>query len=101
MIQVNVRIDEELKEKADALFDELGLNMTTAFVMFLKASLRDKGLPFRVTTDIDENVLHKQIIEAINKRSDIKTVELEADENGNIIIDKDLYPELYDWAVNG
>ncbi|MCL2194283.1 MAG: hypothetical protein FWB78_12925 [Treponema sp.] len=31
MAQVNVRIDDNLKKKAEALFDELGLNMSTAF----------------------------------------------------------------------
>ena len=33
MAQINIRIDDALKEKADTLFDELGLNMTTAFTI--------------------------------------------------------------------
>ncbi len=40
MAQVNIRIDDDLKERADQLFDELGLNMTKAFTMFLKTSVR-------------------------------------------------------------
>ncbi|MCL2754934.1 MAG: hypothetical protein FWD35_04370 [Oscillospiraceae bacterium] len=31
----------------------------------------------------------------------IPSVTLPADENGNAFIDKELHPELYDWAVNG
>ena len=51
MAQVNIRIDDDLKAKADRLFDELGLNMTTAMQIFLKASIRHHGIPFEVTTD--------------------------------------------------
>ena len=51
MAQVNIRIDDELKERADTLFDELGLNMTTAFTMFVKAVVRHNGIPFDVSID--------------------------------------------------
>ena len=53
MAQVNIRLDDTLKEKADVLFDELGLNMTTAFLMFVKQSLREGGIPFSITTKTD------------------------------------------------
>ena len=99
MIQVNVRIDEDLKAKADALFDDLGLNMTTAIIMFLKASIRKNGIPFDITRETMP-VLDEQLIEAIQK-SNIEHIKLETDTDGNIIIDKDLHPDIYDWAVNG
>jgi DNA-damage-inducible protein J len=51
MAQVNMRIDDELKNKADLLFDELGLNMTTAFTMFIKAAVRQNGIPFELSID--------------------------------------------------
>jgi len=51
MAQVNIRIDDDLKAKADMLFDELGLNMTTAFTMFVKAAIRQNGIPFDVSID--------------------------------------------------
>ena len=35
----------------------------------------------------------------LRKGTPIET--LEADEQGNIIIDKEKHPDLYDWAVNG
>jgi hypothetical protein len=44
--------------------------------------------------------LDEQILMAI-KAKNIPEVTLECDENGNVIIDKDKHPELYDWAVNG
>jgi len=51
MAQVNIRIDDELKKRADVLFDELGMNMTTAFTMFIKAAVRQNGIPFELNID--------------------------------------------------
>ena len=53
MAQVNIRIDDELKSRADSLFEELGLNMTTAFTMFVRQTIRQGGIPFEITTRID------------------------------------------------
>jgi hypothetical protein len=46
------------------------------------------------------STLEEQLTAAIAKRN-IPRVKLEADENGNAIVDKDKHPEIYDWAVNG
>ena len=43
---LNIRVDEELKRKAEAIFSELGLNMSTAMNMFLRYSVRYGGIPF-------------------------------------------------------
>jgi len=48
-------------------------------------------------TDID---IDERLIAALEK-SNPKEITVNTDENGNIFIDKELYPELYDWAVNG
>ena len=53
MAQINIRIDDALKEKAELLFEELGLNMTTAFNIFIRQSLREGGIPFEITTRVD------------------------------------------------
>lgn len=53
MAQINIRIDEALKEKAELLFEDLGLNMTTAFNIFIRQSIREGGIPFEVTTNVD------------------------------------------------
>ena len=36
---INVRVDANLKQSAEALFADLGLNMSTAITMFLKVLL--------------------------------------------------------------
>lgn len=43
---INIRVDEDLKRKADAIFSELGLNMSTAMNIFLKYAVRYGGVPF-------------------------------------------------------
>jgi hypothetical protein len=45
------------------------------------------------------NVNDEQLAEALTAHAAV-TIELPVDENGNIFIDKNQYPELYDWAVN-
>ncbi|MDR0736342.1 MAG: type II toxin-antitoxin system RelB/DinJ family antitoxin [Zoogloeaceae bacterium] len=50
MTQINVRLDDDLKARAEALFGELGMNMTTAITVFLRQSLLRGGIPFEITT---------------------------------------------------
>ena len=53
MAQINIRIDDNLKEQAEILFAELGLNMSTAFNIFIRQSIRQGGIPFEITTQVD------------------------------------------------
>ncbi|WP_296954854.1 type II toxin-antitoxin system RelB/DinJ family antitoxin [uncultured Dialister sp.] len=45
---ISIRMDSEVKARADALFAELGMNLTTAFNIFVRQSLREGGIPFKV-----------------------------------------------------
>jgi addiction module RelB/DinJ family antitoxin len=44
-------MDDNIKEKADAVFGELGLTMSSAVNIFLRQVIRRGGLPFEMTTD--------------------------------------------------
>ncbi len=46
---VTVNVNAEDKRRAEQLFDSLGLNMSTAFNMFIKQALLCEGLPFEVS----------------------------------------------------
>lgn len=48
---VTIRMDENLKKQAEVLFDEMGLNMTTAITMFAKAVVRQNKIPFEIAAD--------------------------------------------------
>ena len=45
---INVRVDASLKKDAEKLFNELGLNMSSAITMFLKSAVSYKGIPFEI-----------------------------------------------------
>ena len=49
---VNIRIDEDLKQEFDSLCKDLGLTMTTAFTVFAKAVVRWQKIPFEIAKDI-------------------------------------------------
>ena len=55
-VNVTLRVDEDLKKQADALFSELGLNLTTAFNIFLRQSVREQQIPFRVSRNVPNAV---------------------------------------------
>ena len=50
---LNIRIDKDLKERAEIFFGELGLNMTTAFNIFVRQSLRQGKIPFELSISSD------------------------------------------------
>ena len=54
MAQVNIRIDDTLKAKAESLFEELGMNISTAFNIFIRQSVRQGSIPFEITTKTDD-----------------------------------------------
>jgi len=50
---LNIRIDRKLKDQAEAFFSELGLNMSSAFNIFVRQSLRQRKIPFELSVDAD------------------------------------------------
>ena len=49
---LNIRTDKAIKEQADVIFAELGLNMTTAINIFLRTTIREHGIPFALKLDV-------------------------------------------------
>ena len=47
-VSTNIKIDPELKEQAQDLFESLGMNLTTAVNIFLRQSVREQVIPFRI-----------------------------------------------------
>ena len=94
---VNVKIDADVKNAAAVLLARMGLNQTTAIEMFYRKIIAENCLPFQPEPlpSLDE-----QLIAALERNVAVEYT-LPIDENGHLFIDKDLYPDLYDWAVNG
>ena len=55
-VNITLRVDEDLKKQAETLFSELGLNLTTAFNIFLRQSVREQQIPFQVTKNVPNAV---------------------------------------------
>ena len=49
---LNIRTDADVKATAEKIFEQLGLNMSTAVNIFLRQAIRQGGLPFEVKIDI-------------------------------------------------
>ena len=60
---LNIRIDKNIKETSEKIFEDLGLNMTTAINMFLRQVIRVNGIPF----EIKANTPNKETLEAIEE----------------------------------
>lgn len=53
MAQVNIRIDDNLKEQGEKLFNALGMNFSSAINIFISQAVRQGGIPFEITTRVD------------------------------------------------
>ena len=69
-VNVTFRVDGELKKQADALFAELGMNLSTAFNIFLRQSVREQQIPFRVSKNVP-NAVTLAAMEAAEKGEDV------------------------------
>ena len=69
---VSIRMDTELKAQADELFAELGMNLSTAFNIFVRQSLREGGIPFAIRTDRPNKETIAAMLEAENIAKDPK-----------------------------
>lgn len=49
---LSIRMDKALKEQAEQLFSELGMNMTTAFNIFVRQAVRQGKIPFEISLNI-------------------------------------------------
>ena len=60
---LNIRTDIDVKKKANAIFQELGMSMTTAVNLFLKTAIRENGIPFSLKLEIPNEMTIKAIEE--------------------------------------
>ena len=74
---MSIRLDSEVKEKAQQVFNNLGMDMTTAINIFLRQAIQYQGLPFdvrldenrkllEVLTDLDQNRNMSQSFESVS-----------------------------------
>lgn len=52
MANLNIQVEEQLYQKSKQIFDILGMDFDTAIVLFLKQTVREQGIPFKLTLSI-------------------------------------------------
>lgn len=77
---ISIRMDKDLKEQAEKVFNDMGMNMTTAFNIFIRQTLWQGKIPFEIYTNpfynpINMKVLGKSIQEAKEGKFISKTME--------------------------
>jgi DNA-damage-inducible protein J len=50
---LSIRIDRDLKNEADQVFNALGMNLTTAITVFVRQAVRQKKIPFEIALFTD------------------------------------------------
>lgn len=77
MTTVSLRFDDDFKAELDAMCDEMGMNLTTFFMLYAKKAVRDRRIPFEITAPRDafysESNL-KALSESIQQMNNGKTV---------------------------
>ncbi len=65
---MNIRMDKDVKEQAQRIFAQLGMDMTTAVNVFLRQAIRYNGFPFEVRLDTP----NQETLDAINEVRQMK-----------------------------
>ncbi len=60
---LNIRTEKAVKEAAESIFAELGLNMTTAVNIFLKQTIRENGIPFSLKLNTPNEITMAAVAE--------------------------------------
>lgn len=69
-----VRVDSQLKQQAEILFQEMGMNMSMAINIFLKQAVKDQRIPFTITNKPNRQT-QKAIKSSQNKKKLSKNFE--------------------------
>ena len=72
MAQVNFRVDDNLKIKAEQVCEDMGMNMTTALNIFLVKLTNERRIPFEITADSDPFYSKENMDELKERIADMK-----------------------------
>ncbi len=65
-VSTNIKIDPKLKQEAQELFESLGLSLSSAINIFLRQSVREQAIPFRVGKPVPNSETVRAIEDARN-----------------------------------
>ena len=68
MEQISLRVDDDVKRRAEQVLDDIGLSMSAAINVFLRKVAREHRIPFELSAD----ELNAETVEAIQELSRMK-----------------------------
>ena len=68
-VMMKIEIDDKVKKDADKLFKELGLDTNTAINIFLKQSINNQAIPFKVKNE-ERNFYNEKNVKILKERYD-------------------------------
>ena len=80
MTTISIRLEDDMKKELESLCDDMGMNLSTLFVIYAKKVLRERRIPFEAPPAIDLDRLDwdrigKQLAEAERINKDAPSVD--------------------------
>ena len=79
---ITVRVEDTVKEQAETMLEDIGINMTTYIVSSLKALIRERKIPFELVTTqyLTDQIILEKMAEAEREAANPDTTWLNHDE---------------------
>ena len=79
---ITVRVDDDVKEQAEVMLDDIGMNMTSFILASLKALIRERKVPFAMVTTqyLTDQIILGKLAEAEKEADNPNTTWLSHDE---------------------
>lgn len=80
MSTININVNSQIKKEANAILNDLGLNMSTAINMFLTQVIKRNGIPFEIRNPEPS----KELLEALKEAEEIRNGKSETEDYRNV-----------------
>ena len=78
---LSIRIDRNLKNEADKIFNEMGMNLTTAITIFVRQAVRQKKIPFEIAIEASYPT-HIRNVSLAEAKAAVERIWENAEQNG-------------------
>ena len=79
-INVTIRLDKDVKERAESMFNDFGMNLSTAFNIFARQALRQGKIPFEIYDPFYSNLSKAELLRRIKNLEEGKGIFLTDEE---------------------
>lgn len=68
-VVVQFRVEEELKNEAAQVYENIGVDLSSALRTFLKRSIKEKGFPFEMNDKQKSSIDESELMRAFEKQA--------------------------------